>query len=85
MPLTLILRHINHNANVHTRLLVHDDMNNIYKDLEIIQFKKGVTFSMHLLSFPPECRLSFKISTNKTFNYLSIHFYCKKHKNLIPI
>lgn len=50
MPLTLILRHINHNANVHIRLLVHDDMNNIYKDLKIIQFKGGILFQC--INFP---------------------------------
>lgn len=58
MPLTLILRHINHNANVHTRLLVHDDMNNIYKDLEIIKFKGGYFFNAFTL-FPSKMQTVF--------------------------
>lgn len=51
MPLTLILSHINHYANVQTRLLVHDDMNNIYKDLEIIQFKGEIRYFFNAFTF----------------------------------
>lgn len=59
MPLTLIFSHINHNGNVQTRLLVHDDMNNIYKDLKIIQFKKGEYFFNALTFLPSKIQTVF--------------------------
>lgn len=81
MPLTLILSHINHNANGQTRLLDHDDMNNIYKDLKIIQSTVGILFQcIYFFSSKMQTDLFKPLEIT-----LPISFDCKKHKNLKPI